>query len=252
MRTYTYGVGAQLVRELEAARTVAHILHDGNDLIHVQLVGGEHVMIYLIERNIPAYEVRKFYLENTRAGHYTLFVLWADMLLPDDGQRHVPDEGLEALLALYQDKVFAYEIYMEHLFMFPVNFQRIPYQRECMIRHGDPIDVETLHPHTIETRTPKLYGTWRIASFDAHATHQRHVSASDARLNAALHTLSAQYALFDLTPSSDRAAIKRAYRQQARLVHPDLNRSAGAKAQMQQINAAYDAIMKMLNSLSAH
>lgn len=241
MRFYTYGVGAQLVRELETAGAVAQILHDGNDLIHLQLTSNEQVMIYLIERFIPTYEVRHIFAQNTAAGYYTLFVLWGEMLLPAEGQRYVPADWTESLLAIYRGTLYAYEIYMGHLFMIPVNFKHKGQERVTV--YGDPVDVGAIHCHTVHTQRTGLNGAWKVASFDGDpATYRHHTVDAD------LHHLQPHYAVFDLPPSRDRVAIKRAYRKLARVYHPDVNAAPTAKIRMQQLNIAYNTIMRALDA----
>src|SRR5688572_24389384 len=52
----------------------------------------------------------------------------------------------------------------------------------------------------------------------------------------------ALYAVLGLTPGSDRAAVRDAYRALARQLHPDVNRSAGAADRMRELNAAYHTL----------
>ncbi len=47
------------------------------------------------------------------------------------------------------------------------------------------------------------------------------------------------YEILNISASSDAASIKRAYRNQASIWHPDVNRSAGALEKMKLINEAY-------------
>jgi DnaJ domain len=47
------------------------------------------------------------------------------------------------------------------------------------------------------------------------------------------------YARLGVTASANAADIKKAYRQLAKAIHPDISRDAGAKARFQEINEAY-------------
>ncbi|KQV88367.1 DnaJ C-terminal domain-containing protein [Pelomonas sp. Root1237] len=50
------------------------------------------------------------------------------------------------------------------------------------------------------------------------------------------------YRVMGVAADADAAAIKQAYRRQARLLHPDVNQSADAHASMARINEAYDVL----------
>ena len=250
MRFYTYGVGAQLVRELEVAGVVARILHDGNDLIHLELTGGEHVMVYLIERTIPAYEIKHIFMDNNRKGYYTLFILWGEMLLPEDGRIYTPASWLETILTIYQNTIYTYEIYMGHLFVYPVHFDNHAFPNVRRTRYGEPLDVGTMTCHTRHNRIHTREDTWRIAAFDGdNLTARTQVDAHTVQVQRVFEQLAPHYAVFDLQPSVNRVEIKSAYRRLARLYHPDLNTLPSAKEKMQQLNVAYAAIMRALDDL---
>ncbi|MDX1992883.1 MAG: J domain-containing protein [bacterium] len=252
MRYYTYSVGAQLVHELVVTRAVREILHDGSDLIHVLLPEGEQVMIYLIERPLPTYELKLILEQNTAAGYYTMFLLWSEMLLPDDGALFEPDEWMESLLTLYGNHIYGYEIYMGRLLLVPVHFEHLPNSYRRIIRHDDPLDVRTLHCMEVETPRPGLRGAWRVASFSrvyrANARSGDHASAHGSTYRSTkTDRAAALYAVLGLSPGADRVSVKRAYRDLARQHHPDLSRDRDATRRMQQINVAYDTIMDALD-----
>lgn len=242
MRYYTYAVGAALIRELAVTHAIRRLVHDGGDLIHVQMSTGQDVMIYLIERPLPTYELNSLLREHSAADHYTLFLLWGEMLLPDDGVLYTPDEWMRSLLALYGDKIFAYDVYMGHLLIFPVHFLPTgnPFRR--LIRHGDPVDVRTVGCDVLDVRHPGLVGTWRLAAF--YDTFQQHTTAPTS---AVLDALAPHYRTLGLDHAADRVAVKRAYRALARVFHPDLNSKGDATHHMQTINVAYDTIMAALD-----
>lgn len=50
------------------------------------------------------------------------------------------------------------------------------------------------------------------------------------------------YAVLQVSPTAETAIIEAAYRQLARLYHPDVNPAPGAKERMQAINAAYEVL----------
>ena len=56
------------------------------------------------------------------------------------------------------------------------------------------------------------------------------------------------YSVLGVSPDSTDDQIKKAYRELAKKYHPDVNSSADASKKMQEINEAYDRIMKMRES----
>ena len=55
------------------------------------------------------------------------------------------------------------------------------------------------------------------------------------------------YKILGVDPEADDKAIKTAYRKLARKYHPDMADTPDATEKMQQINAAYEAIMKRIS-----
>ena len=53
------------------------------------------------------------------------------------------------------------------------------------------------------------------------------------------------YSVLGVSPDSTDDQIKKAYRELAKKYHPDVNSEAGASEKMQEINEAYDRVMKM-------
>ena len=99
MRFETIKAGAYLVGWLQYAGLTIH--QDGGDIVLVGLPSGETVSIHLIESPIPLYEIRNILEYNAGRGHYTLFILWCDLLLPPEGHLIQIQDWEEALLLLY-------------------------------------------------------------------------------------------------------------------------------------------------------
>lgn len=245
MRYYTYGVGAALVIELEIAGAVDKIIHDGRDIIHLDLVTGDSLMIYLIDSSIPLYEIRNILTDNTARGYHTLFMLWCDMLLPEAGTKVELEDWHKGMLAAFDGKIYAYKIYMQELFMFPVYFDPIPYTRFHTVRYGETIDVGSIKCETVETELDGLIGAWRVASFsgDPNAYYRRRAGQTQVAQDG---TLQEYYLVLQLEPGAEAETIKQAYRQLARQYHPDLNPDSGSTERMQEINKAYTVIMQAL------
>jgi hypothetical protein len=240
MRYYTYAVGAALVRELKIAGAVKRILHDGRDIIHLELVSGDSLMIHLIDSGIPLYEIKNTFERNTADGHYTLFILWIDLLLPDHGSRAVLEGWHDGLLAAYNNRIYGYSVYMERLFLYPLYFDKQYYKRERVVRFGDPIDVGAIDCRTVRTTMPGLNGTWRVAGFEGSPASYYH-----RKVESLPNWLLAYYATLKIKPGADLATIKKAYRDLARIYHPDVNDNQST-AEMQAINRAYDEILKAM------
>lgn len=247
MRFFTYGVGAQLVNELDIAGAVDRIIHDGRDIIHLRLITGESLMIHLIDSAIPLYEIKSIIEKNTGEGHHTLFILWSDMLLPDHGRVVALEDWHAGLLALYDDHIYAYKVYMQQLYVFPIYFDRQPYVSYRHVRYGDPIDVGGLRCRTVPVDVPGLNGAFFVAGFDGDpdAYHRQRARNLDA---APAHQLDPYFAVLGVDMDADRATVKAAFRRLARLYHPDINSDdADANARMQEINVAYEMIIRAMD-----
>jgi len=231
VRTETYFASAALVTQLEGAGAVAHVHHDGGDIIHIELFGGEHVLIHLIESSIPLPEVLATLDANRAQRHYTLFLFWADRLLPPPGQTHVIEAWMQPLLALYGDRLYGYEVHGRQMHIFPVYFDGTTSLRRT--RYGAYLDSSRLVCRAERLFRAGLDGLYFVADFgDPHAPPPRPP-----------HPLTAEYALLEIAPSADLKTIKLAYRRLARRYHPDVNADPGAHLHMQQINDAYRRIV---------
>ncbi len=246
MRFDIHKVRAYLVNELLAAtQTVADVRDDGTDLILADLRSGEAIIIYLIERVMPVAEIIETMTENTQKGLYTLFVLWGDMLLPEEGSVYLPDDWMETLYSLYGGKIYGYDSYGPFTSVFPVYFEDQGGGFNRFIRYGDAITAAHLHAETVRTDNRFISGFWQVADFEDRDQPQNGTGQRTA-LRPDRNTMEAYYARLTVARDADRETIRRAYRDLARQFHPDLNDSPEAKEQMQQINEAYKRIMQQL------
>ncbi len=237
MRTETYFASAALVTQLERAGGVAHVHHDGGDIIHLELRSREHILLHLIESSIPVAEVVATLEANRARHHYTLFMFWADRLLPPDGQMHHVEDWMRPLLALYDERLFGYEVHGRQIFVFPVFFEGSGERRR--IRHGGHIDATYITCRAVPLRRDGLDGQYYAAELGARPTTQAHPP---------LHPLASEYARLGLEVDAELRAVKHAYRKLARHYHPDINADAAATQQMQQINEAYRRILRAKHS----
>lgn len=243
VRLDTYKAGAFLVWQLKHAGAV--IYEDGGDIIHVGLPTGEAISIHIIESSIPAYEIKSTMAYNDANGVYTLFILWCDMLLPPEGYVVEVVDWEWPLLALYGDKVWAYDIFGGELFIFPVYYDRIGPYRE--IRYGSTVNMRHLVGGMVETTAASITGRWRVAWFAERSQHKQQPAngqpQQDVR-SAMPETLAACYSVLRVALDADADDVKTAYRKLARKIHPDVNKATNATAQMQAINEAYRRIME--------
>jgi hypothetical protein len=254
VRFDTYNASAHFVRQLEQSGKVA-VVHDGGDNLLVQLISGEMISIYLIETVIPPYEIKLTISDNNNAGIYTLFVIWAEMFLPENNSIIIPDEWMTALYTLYGEKVYAFSVYGKDIHIFPVYFER--YGRERLIRYGSDVNVANFGCDLrVVSDITMLRGTWRIADFDHPApdgstsaqrkqrAKQTHHHKNGAATFPAAQRARTPWEILGIDVDTDQATVKRVYRRLARQYHPDTNSSADATHQMQYLNEAYDTIMR--------
>lgn len=252
MRFDVHKVRTYLINELnEATRTVADVRHDGTDLILVDLVTGETVIIYLIERLMPINEIKETLTENTAKNLHTLFVLWGDMLLPEEERLYTPEDWMDALQTLYNHKIYGYDSYGPYASVFPVHFNKKQVGLDYYITYGDAITAANLHCDYVHVNSQHLNGFWRVADFAARAeSHREQPSqtngASDEQrvpVDNRRHSLSVYFSVLELPGNADRNAVRRAYYHLARRYHPDVNDSPDSTKRMQQINEAYRHLM---------
>ncbi|MBC8099492.1 MAG: J domain-containing protein [Armatimonadetes bacterium] len=86
-----------------------------------------------------------------------------------------------------------------------------------------------------------------IADFAIHANEQARQQRKVAVPLKPSHQRT-PWDILQISAQSDKEAVKNAYRRLARLYHPDLNRSHNATAEMQALNAAYDAALSALDN----
>jgi hypothetical protein len=248
VRFDTYRASSYLVWQLKHAG--AHILDDGGDIILVRLPDGQQVSIHLIESIMPPYEVRSVLSYNEANNAATLFILWADMLLPPDGHVIEAQEWEVPLLAIYQNRIFAWETFGPEIFIFAVHYQ--PDGRYYAIRYGETLNMRHMHTETRQTFVPGFTGVWRVAAFTERQHHAQPGEGArvgnDGRSSAPIGgTLESFYLLLQVDADASRDDIKFAYRRLARKYHPDLNKSPDATRQMQAINEAYQKLLATLD-----
>jgi hypothetical protein len=257
MRINLTHVNAHLVNELFRAGSIVDIQHNSGDLLLADMPTGEAVMIHLVERDIDVGLIKDTLAEDSKANRHTLFILWCDMLLPDDGQMYLPYDWMSALLTIYGDKIYAFDTNGPHAFIFPVYFERQEVGLKRFIRHGTNVDMAALWFDSIHTDGQHINGIWRIAHFEGRYAAWPKTTADETKdadrewIVPERNPMQTYYDILGVARDADWEAIKKAYRQLAMEFHPDLNKTPEANERMQQLNRAYDQISRFLEGNEA-
>lgn len=252
MRINLNYVNAYLVKALIDADVILDVKANGLDVIHLELATGEVVAIHLIERDIDLGLIKDILAENAGHKYSTLFILWSAMLLPEHGELYRPYDWMSALLALYGDKIYAYEVYGKQIYIFPVYFDMQPVGIERDVRYGEKVNMSKLASDTIHAQSQHLRGTFRIADFDGgapkHSEQRQGEYQHYSRLRKDRNPIAVYYEVLGVSLDADLDTIRKIYRQLAMLYHPDLNSSPEATERMQEINTAYAQIVEFLET----
>lgn len=233
LRYQTYQAGTFLVDQLRVSRVMKGMEHDGGDIILFRTWNDQRVSIHLIESALPVYEIRKTMQENADKQIYTMFVLWANMMLPDHGQHYLPEDWMQVLYTLNGDRIYGYDAFNAEVYVFPVIFSGPAGRR--YIEYGTTVRAHSLRTSMVETRLPGFVGSWWVATFAQGAWATQSVVVSTELTEA--------YSLLGVDPSDDLDTVKKAYRLLARRYHPDSNRASDTTATMQRINEAYARVL---------
>ncbi|MBE2182200.1 MAG: J domain-containing protein [Anaerolineae bacterium] len=225
------------VEWLRLSGRLGKMLHNGVDIVLFEANTGEKISVHFIDSALPLYEIHHVLTDNQSRGIATLYMLWADMMLPADHQVYVADDWMEVLYTLYQGSIYAFEIIEREAFLFPVHFRGEGLRRQA--EFGTAVRFSLLQTREVTTYLAGLQGTWLIADFGGksgcgHDAQREHEMQS---------VLSADYALLGLDPGVTLIEIKMAYRMLARRYHPDMNAESDASDTMRKLNAAYERLV---------
>lgn len=250
------------------------------DTITINTWGGVVIYVYLVENSIKARTVKKIVSENTRVGIGTLFIV-NDEIVPEHAEQSVPDEGLLALHALFNDKLYTYHWDDEgSLKIGQVHFKAFNRGDQRETWHGPDVPIKSLPCYKVWVSAPQsIKGTWLIANFaseafwkqsdyiasrDAARQKRRRAEGSPRRFewsNNPVWTtesgrfiqtplpkpeseLERSYRLLGVTQAATSEEVKTAFRRLAREVHPDVSQlpKTEAEAQFSTLYKAYTTI----------
>lgn len=243
VRAETHVTRDYLVLTLWKYSGVQDVWEDGSDLIQITFKNGAKVMIHLIDDEISAHELQKMISENHANGVHSLMMFWAELLLPRDGERYTPDSWMQAMLALYGDNIYSYEVSSKEVFLFPVYFHAQAGRNDRLVRWGKTLSLAHLRMDTLHLESVHLQGQFRRVYFEASTSKTDGSAIPPSSFAAISATLQSYYTLLQLPLTATAEEVRQAYRTLARQYHPDLNPDPAAHEQMQEINLAYAQVM---------
>jgi hypothetical protein len=144
--------------------------------------GGTIIYVHLVDAPFKARQIKKIAGENSRVGIGTLFLVNVK-LVPHDGEKLVPDEGLLAFHALFKDKVYTYRVQAGVPLIGQVHFKSFGRGDEREVWYGPDIQIRSLPCYRVWVKTPNsIKGEWLMANFgsDAFWKHTDYTAGRDA------------------------------------------------------------------------
>ncbi len=123
--------------------------------IAVSTWSGVIIHVYVVTEPIKARAIKRIVQENTRIGIGTLFVVDAE-IVPDDGSRLVPDDGLSVLHALFKDTVYTYRWQDGDLRIGQVHFKAFNRGDEREVWYGPDVLVRHLPCYRVWVNAPQV------------------------------------------------------------------------------------------------
>lgn len=157
---------AERVAQVDSVRQCV-MNREGDPYIDVQITTWTSAVInlYLFAERERARTIKRIVAENTRVGIGTLIVVDAE-LVPEDGERCVPDEMLLACHALFKDKVYTYRMESDGPRIGQVHFKSFSKGDEKEIWYGPDIAIRSLPNYRVSIAAPNsVRGDWLIANF---------------------------------------------------------------------------------------
>lgn len=231
---------------------------------------------YVLDEVPRTRALKRILSDATRVGIGTLFLLDA-ALLPADGELATPDEGVQALHALYRDKVYTYRETKDGIQIGQVHFKPVGRGGESETWYGPEVTIKHLPCYRVWVKQPQaLRGDWLVANFGTEAfwkqpdymTGRSAFRRQNARAsgqtryfqwsNASWNDVPGEgfrtpvehppeseldrcYQMLGLERGASDEAVKTAFRKLAREFHPDVSKlpKDEAEARFKKLYAAY-------------
>ncbi len=251
-----------LADQIKAADIAQSVESIEDRYLLVKMASGKLVVVYLVYSPLSAKAIKRAMRDNTTRSVHSLFVV-SMRLLPVNGTITQLPAYLNILQTLYHSKVYAYVESKRGLTLFPVRFRTDDGNMERRTIYQSPLTIADMTCGFVETSYP-IQGFWATANFQAkvqwepsgtfdfqqYQTHyQRQERRSSTDHAAAVNKVVSRhhYEVLGVAYDADEEQIRQAYRQLARQFHPDLNTAPDAKERMQEINVAYQTLMRQFD-----
>lgn len=205
------------------------------------------VLLYFLKSAYTPRRLATILNRNTAANVHTLFVVDEPLVFPNSP---ADSACLAMLYNLNSSKIFAYKVIDDTVFILPTYF----YWQSDARHHqfGLPVDLSSLKCYSIERVIRGEKTAWGVVGFETRQFQQRHHYQERfsfhgnyrRRISPNQKVLDRYYSVLGVDTSASLEEIRHAYRQLARLYHPDTNTSPIAKTRMQAINEAYKHLTK--------
>jgi len=225
------------------------------DLVVETWMGGR-LYIYLIGQEPRLRELRSTLRENSRSGIGTLFLVDAS-LLPDERESHRIEDWQFALFSLNDSWIYSYRMGADgQALVQQVHFSPTPYADHYRVWHMVDFDIETCVIRHREYEEG-IRGSWVVG--DLASTHYKrrinyerqhrryHYSTKQTRdvpVQPPSDQLMKYYQMLGLERSATEKEVKKAFRQMALKVHPDVSALPRIESErrIKELNEAYEFI----------
>ncbi len=245
------------------------------DLI-VHFWTGHRIHIHLIDQTPTVRTLKKILSDNTQVGVNTLFLVDVS-IMPADDKRINNHDWLQALHTLNNDRIYVYRTADDEPEIFQIHLEPVLNSHDVKVWYGPAIKFDGLRHARRTFKLRHIKGDWLVADFGAPdfwrnmdfraariqreraqatfnwsqwRTFETRYSTDYTDAQTPAHStpigdyLTACYQLLQVERNASREDVKKAFRKQAMLYHPDTSTLSTEEAdqRFKQLSAAYDYI----------